>query len=333
MTTVAVVQARTGSTRLSGKVLEALGGRPLLSFMLARLSRATCLDEIVVATTVEGRDDPVAELAAAAGVRVVRGSEHDVLSRFGLVLDEYRPAVVVRVTADCPLADPALVDCVVNAHTRHGASYTSNTLVRTFPDGLDVEVVDARALGAAVQEATDPVEREHVTPFVYRRPERFALRAVRGSALLGHLRWTVDTREDLDVVRAIVDTIGSDDFSWEDALAVAPPPTPPGTLRPATHADASLGWATDDPGARVWMVEGDPPTALRVVVVDGTGSLEMRGGELHGRATQVLSDLTRLLGADYQVRRLVCDPTMADAAEWAAAGFEVHDDQVEWVHR
>jgi spore coat polysaccharide biosynthesis protein SpsF len=221
MTTLAVVQARAGSTRLPGKVLMSVAGRPMLAFMLERLA-GTHVDRLVVATSTDRRDDAVAEVAAAAGVAVVRGSESDVLARFAMALDTHPADVVVRLTADCPLIDPALVDEVVAARAAAGADYASNTIVRTYPDGLDVEVLTAGALSTAAAEATDPAEREHVTPFVYRRPERFRLVSVVGPEALGHERWTVDTADDLERVRAIVaqldDPIGA---GWRDILSVA----------------------------------------------------------------------------------------------------------------
>src|SRR5204862_6675946 len=134
----------------------------------------------------------------SVGVPVVRGEEADVLSRFALALDTHPADTIVRLTADCPLADPAIVADALALHDRAGAAYTSNSLVRTFPDGLDVEVIAATALRDAHAEAADPLEREHVTPFVYRRPERYRLRALRTPELLGDERWTVDTAADLE---------------------------------------------------------------------------------------------------------------------------------------
>src|SRR3954470_8407931 len=146
--TLCVVQARTGSTRLPGKVLADLGGRPMLRFLLDRLAPLG-VDDIVVATSTEERDDAVADLALAAGRPVVRGSEQDVLDRFVAALDTFPARHVVRITADCPLSDPKLIDAVVARHRETRADYTTNTLPRTFPKGLDVEVVSADALRVA----------------------------------------------------------------------------------------------------------------------------------------------------------------------------------------
>ncbi|HMQ24518.1 MAG TPA: glycosyltransferase family protein, partial [Acidimicrobiales bacterium] len=220
-TTVAVVQARMGSTRLPGKVLADLGGRPVLQLMLERLTRAH-VDRLVVATSNRPGDDPVADLAEALGVPVVRGSEADVLGRFLLALDRFPADDVVRLTADCPLIDPLVVDAAIGLHRRTGADYTSNTLERTFPDGLDVEVVRTEALRVAAAEAERADEREHVTPFVYHRPERFVLASLETGEQLGHERWTLDTADDLDRLRAVV--AGLDDpvaAGWHDVLAVA----------------------------------------------------------------------------------------------------------------
>lgn len=232
------MQARMGSSRLPGKVLMPIGGRPMLGLMLARLA-ALDVDHLVVATSDGAIDDDVAHVADAAGVDVVRGDERDVLSRFALALERHPAEVVVRLTADCPLSDPALVDAVLARHVAEGASYTSNSLVRTFPDGLDVEVVAADALLEAAALAVDPVEREHVTPYVYRRPDRFKLVAARGGRQLGHLRWTVDTSDDLDALRAVVDHLDDPQLaSWEEILKVAPPTLPPVPwVRPATGSD------------------------------------------------------------------------------------------------
>ena len=210
-----------GSTRLPGKVLADLGGRPALGFMLERLTRLE-VDNLVVATSDLPADDAVEDVAGAMGVAVVRGPEQDVLSRFALVLDAFPATDVVRLTGDCPLTDPAIVTTAIDIHRHASADYTSNTLVRTFPDGLDVEVVTAAALREASQEAVDPDEREHVTPFVYRRPERYRLASFESGEDLGAERWTLDTAADLERLRAIVDKL--DDpvaAGWRDILAVA----------------------------------------------------------------------------------------------------------------
>ncbi len=217
MTVVCVVQARMGSTRLPGKVLADLGGRTMLTLVLRRLTPAP-VDRLVVATTEDPADEAVVTAALAEGADVVRGSAHDVLARFVAVLDRHPADAVVRITADCPFIDPGLVGAVVARWRDSAADYASNTLDRTYPDGLDVEVVSSGALRAAATESTDPYEREHVTPFVYRRPERFRLAGLRHHDDRSHHRWTVDTAEDLDRVRRLLARVGRIDFGWEDLL-------------------------------------------------------------------------------------------------------------------
>lgn len=286
MRTLCVVQARTGSTRLPGKVLADLAGRPMLRFMLDRLARLA-VDELVVATSDLPGDDAVASVADDAGVPVVRGPEQDVLARFVLALDRHPADRVVRLTADCPLIDPELVtDAVV---LLDDADYASNALVRTYPDGLDVEVLTAAALRNAHAEATDPVEREHVTPFVYRRTSRYRLVALRTDELLGDERWTVDTSEDIDNIRALVarldDPVGA---TWTDMLAVAGRrfrPEPGALhLRPAIAGDPGFDPATAaDPSVRTWVAELDatPVGVVGAVVVDGRAAVTADVPEAH----------------------------------------------------
>jgi spore coat polysaccharide biosynthesis protein SpsF len=173
--TVAIVQARMTSTRLPGKVLRDVGGRPLLHYQLERLRQAASLDRIVVATTTNATDDVVVQFCTAAGFEVTRGPEHDVLERFALAVHRFAPDVVVRLTSDCPLLPGPLVDEAVRAFLAQGCDYLSNMLEPTYPYGLAVEAMRADALRTAAAEAVDPQEREHVTPFIYWRPRRFRL--------------------------------------------------------------------------------------------------------------------------------------------------------------
>ena len=336
--TLCVVQARTGSTRLPGKVLEPLGGRPMLQFMLDRLADLR-VDELVVATSTLDRDDAVVEVAFDAGRQVVRGSESDVLDRFTSALAAYPADHVIRLTADCPLADPVLVEAVLARHLDRGADYTSNVFPRTFPRGLVCEVMTAAALRTAHAEATDPAEREHVTPFFYRRPERFSLANMRNDAPLGREGWTVDTAEDLAFVRGLVGRMDDDTFSWRDAWSVVGPRAPddPGgiVLVPAgrehsafflscrNDSDAVLhsrsrrmigreeharwfGAKIDDPGVRlrVAVVRGEQVGTVRVDVRGGIGEVGIavaptfRG---QGLGTALLEALIEDVATDPQV--------------------------------
>lgn len=221
MNTLCVLQARMGSTRLRGKVVAELAGRPALAFMLDRLA-PLAVDRLVVATSTSDADDRVEAVANDRGIAVVRGPEEDVLARFIVALDAHPATQVVRLTGDCPLMDPALVAIALEVHTHAGADYTSNTLVRTFPDGLDVEVVTAAALREANAETGDADEREHVTPFVYHRPDRYRLANFESGEDLGAERWTLDTAADLERIREIVDQLADPvGAGWRDILAVA----------------------------------------------------------------------------------------------------------------
>ena len=199
--TIAIVQARMGSTRLPGKVLADLCGAPLLQRQLERVRRATSLDRVVVATSTDETDLPIAELCESLDVPCFRGDLNDVLARFLGAINEFNPEVVVRITADCPLISPSVIDSIVHSFFESDCDYLSNTLDPTFPDGVDVEVVRVRALRALARLDTDIHEREHVTLGIYRRPEQFVVRNFTGDPDLSNLRWTVDSPEDLEFVR------------------------------------------------------------------------------------------------------------------------------------
>lgn len=211
MKRVLVLQARTTSTRLPGKVLMDLGGRPMLARQLERLARCRRVDEVVVATTVNAADDPVVALAEEAGVRWYRGSEADVLARYAGAAREAGAELVVRSTADCPLIDPEVVDRVVETLEGERAvlDYVSNVVRRTYPRGLDVEALWRDTLDRVDRMATSGPAREHVTWFIYReRPELFAIGSVTDVEDHADLGWTVDTAEDLERVRAIFAHLG-----------------------------------------------------------------------------------------------------------------------------
>ncbi len=221
--TVAIVQARTGSTRLPGKVLLPLLGQPILTRVMRRTSRALTLDAVVVATTTRSDDDPIVALAAAEGWPVVRGHETDLLDRYLTAARDQVADVIVRITSDCPLIDPGVIDRVVDAFRSAKVDYASNTIEpRTYPRGLDVEVMARAALERAEREDADPAWREHVTPYIYRHPGRFRLLRVAAEGGRDHAdqRWSVDTPEDLRLVEQIYETLGRDDFTWLEALAV-----------------------------------------------------------------------------------------------------------------
>jgi spore coat polysaccharide biosynthesis protein SpsF len=193
------------SSRLPGKVMAPVLGEPMIGRQVERLRRARRIDRLVIATSTDPSDDPLAAYCDGLDLAVFRGPLDDVLERFRGALALNRDAeAVVRLTADCPLADPELIDRVVEHHHEAGADYTSNTLgTRTYPHGLDVEVIRPEVLMEAAERAADPYEREHVTPYVYRRPETYRLAGVARHESLAGLRWTVDFPEDLAFVREV----------------------------------------------------------------------------------------------------------------------------------
>jgi spore coat polysaccharide biosynthesis protein SpsF len=221
MRVVAIVQARMGSTRLPGKVMLPLLGEPILARVLRRTARARTLDDVVVATTTRPEDDAIVALVEAEGRPVVRGSETDLLDRYLQAARAHDAEIVVRVTSDCPLIDPDVIDRTVLAFQAGDVEYASNTLEpRTYPRGLDVEVIARVALERAGREDRDPAWREHATPYIYRHPESFRLLRVAAEDDHADQRWSVDTPEDFTLVDRIYDAIGRDDFGWREALAV-----------------------------------------------------------------------------------------------------------------
>jgi spore coat polysaccharide biosynthesis protein SpsF len=226
MSILTILQARMSSSRLPGKVMRPLLGQPMMARQVERLRRARRLERLVVATSTNPEDAVVAETAHAIGCETYRGSLHDVLGRYHGALAALGPADhVVRVTADCPLTDWTVIDACIALHLESGADYTSNTVERTYPKGLDVEVVKAPLLTVAAEEGQDPYEREHVTPFFYRRPERFRIAQLTQAEDQNALRWTVDTPADFTFTEAVYGKLydGRPDFLSADILALGFP--------------------------------------------------------------------------------------------------------------
>ena len=210
-----------GSTRLPGKVMRQVCGRPLIDLLLERLGRAERVDAIVVATTQDPQDDELAAHVASLGVGVYRGSTDDVLGRYAAAAAEYRADVVVRITGDCPLVDPALVDLVVESLEREESDYASNLSPPMFPDGLDVEAFRAAALAAAHAGAAARFDREHVTPYLRREPQ-FRRSCVHSAEDHSAERWTVDDPEDFAVVSAVFGVFEPrTDFTWREVIELA----------------------------------------------------------------------------------------------------------------
>ncbi len=251
---VAIIQARMGSSRLPGKVLREIEGEPMLGRVVTRVARAHLIDEVLVATTTDGVDDPVVRFCASRGIRYFRGSQYDVLDRYYQASVTAQAETVVRITADCPVIDPGLIDDVVASLIpgkvedagRSGSGqlvvphFAANRLPppwkRTYPIGLDVEACTFDALARAWREASEPQQREHVMPYLYEgvvwhsagsgpkvgeTPRGFSVILLDNDLDLGDYRWTVDTSEDLDFICEVYGRFkGRDDFSWREVLAL-----------------------------------------------------------------------------------------------------------------
>lgn len=208
MRILTVLQARMSSSRLPGKVLRPILGRPMVELQIERLRRARLLGDLVVATSTDPSDDAVARVAERLGCLVHRGPLQDVLARYVGAVESHGPCDhVVRVTADCPLADWSVIDACIELHLNSGADYTSNTVERTYPKGLDVEIVKAPLLARAARESADPYDHEHVTPYFYRNPQLFDVRQLVQSTDDNELRWTVDYPEDFEFVSRVYEAL------------------------------------------------------------------------------------------------------------------------------
>ncbi len=220
MRVVAIVQARMGSTRLPNKVMKCIDGVPMIELLLHRLSRSREVDEIVLATSVEERNQPLVDHITSLGFRCFRGSEDDVLGRFCLAAHGSNADVVVRITGDCPLVDPDLVDQAIQRFAATDVDYLSNVSPPTYPDGLDIEVFSEQALQRANLETQEVFDREHVTPYL-RQSKQFKQETMRYSQDLSGLRWTVDEQKDFDVICRVFGHFAPNiHFSWIDVLSL-----------------------------------------------------------------------------------------------------------------
>ena len=218
---VAIIQARMGSTRLPGKVMKDIGGETMLARVVWRARRAKLLDEVVVATTSKSVDAPIVSECSKLSAPIFRGDEQDVLDRYYRSAQANRAEAVVRITSDCPLIDPEIIDDVVRAFLKAKPDYASNTLNHTYPRGLDIEVMTMASLERAWHESNKPYHRSHVTPYIYQNPDLFRLLSVKAEGDYSSHRWTVDTHEDLSFVRSVYGRFDNQDtFNWHDVLKV-----------------------------------------------------------------------------------------------------------------
>lgn len=226
MKVVAIVQARMASTRLPGKVLLPVLGKPIIVHELDRIRPSKLLNELWLATSDQSSDDPLAEAVAQRGYRVFRGSENDVLERFYILARQTKADLIVRLTGDCPLHDPAIIDYLISSfcNAKSMSHYGSNVWPPTFPHGLDAEIFTFSALQQAAQTCTDPSEREHVTPGIHGqfRKEKPRILNITAPADFSSLRWTLDYPEDYEAIRTVFERLypTNPGFTWLDAVAL-----------------------------------------------------------------------------------------------------------------
>lgn len=220
---VCIIQARMDSSRLPGKVLKDICGYPMLYWVVTRASEAKLIDETIVATTLDNSDDPIVEWCLDHNVNCFRGDVFDVLDRYYQTAKKYQADVVVRLTADCPLIDPVLMDEVITVFFEKGVDFAANRLPppykRSYPIGLDIEVATFLALEQAWYQARLPFEREHVMPYLYSVKDRFLILILDAEKNYSDRRWTVDTPEDLKFIRALFNKLNCCiNFSWHEVL-------------------------------------------------------------------------------------------------------------------
>lgn len=222
MKTIIINQARMSSSRLPGKVLKQVLNKSLLEYQIERLKKVKLADEIVVATTELAVDDPIINLCKKLAVKFFRGSENDVLSRYHAAAVEHEAKLIVRITSDCPLIDPQVIDDVIQAYVSvyPKYDYISNCQERTFPRGMDVEIFSFLALNEAYLEADKIFDREHVTLFIHKQPQRYKIGQVKFNQNLSENRWTVDTHEDYELIKKIIEYLYplNPNFSMIDVL-------------------------------------------------------------------------------------------------------------------
>jgi glutamate-1-semialdehyde 2,1-aminomutase len=246
---LAVVQARMGSSRLPGKVMLPINGIPLMGILLSRLSAAKLLDKIILVTSTDSANDRLVEYVESIGYECIRGHETDVLSRYTSAIRMFKPDVVVRVTGDCPLIDPSVVDEVVAAFLSGNCDYASNTNPPTYPDGLDVEVMTAKSLLESESESDVAYDHEHVTPYI-RTNGRFSKTNVVSGTDFSQLRWTVDEYSDYLVVQSVFDHFRPEmRFSWNDVVSLRS--TKPELFEANMGLDRNQG-ATMGTGQKLW---------------------------------------------------------------------------------
>lgn len=222
MNIIGIVQARMGSTRLPGKVLKKVNGIPLLQYQIERMKKSKLIDELVIATTEDAIEEPILNLCAKLGIPIFRGSEKDVLDRYYGASQKYNADVIVRMTSDCPLIDPIIVDQVIQYYLDNEYDYVSNTQLRTFPRGMDTEVFSRKLLEQAQINAKNEYEREHVTPYFYENPDKYSIgQLINREKDSSHYRLTVDTEDDFSLISIILKDLYPENQSFDLELILA----------------------------------------------------------------------------------------------------------------
>lgn len=211
MNTVAIIQARVSSTRLPGKILKKIEGKTILEHVIDRVKAAQNLDDVIVATTVNKEDLEIVKLCTSLGISVFCGSENDVLDRYYQTARLFKANHIVRITSDCPLIDPQVIEEVIELYFKEKADYATNTIPETFPDGEDVEVFSFKTLKRAWESAKLSSEREHVTPYIRKNPNIFKIVNLKCSVNLNNKRWTIDEPMDFKYIKIIYKNLYSED--------------------------------------------------------------------------------------------------------------------------
>jgi spore coat polysaccharide biosynthesis protein SpsF len=217
---LAVIQARMGSLRLPNKVLLPLAGKSVIEHVVERVRRCKLIDEVIVATSIDSNNLSLIKLCSENGIRIFIGSENDVLDRFYQLAKLIKPEHIVRITADCPLIDPSVISKVVSTHLNTGADYTSNTMIPTYPDGLDLSIFNYKALKESWKKSKLLSEREHVTPYIRKNCQIFKHINVQNNVDLSNKRWTLDEDEDYVLLQHIFNELYSNNpfFEMNDIL-------------------------------------------------------------------------------------------------------------------
>ncbi len=220
MRIVAIIQARMGSTRLPGKILKKVNDRPLLSYQLERLQQSNYINDLVITTTMHEKDDLIVEFCKKNNILWFRGSEKDVLARYYETAKTFKADAIVRITSDCPIIDVQVVDKTIQYFVDNNYEYVSNTVDRTYPRGLDTEVFTFEALEKAYKDAVMERDREHVTAYFYTNPDVFKISSVRNETDYSKYRWTVDTEEDFQLIKNIIEKLYNDNpnFTFHDTV-------------------------------------------------------------------------------------------------------------------